>query len=337
MPYPVFDLHCDTADRLAWQSLPAALREALNMDTYGPGDEKDPAGITQLACNHGHISLDKVGQLSWAQCFACYIPDELTPAQAHAFFDHVSAYLGEQVERNAPRIVLAQSAADIRPALHARHTVAIRTIENATLFAEDPRLVAAASEQGVLMASLSWNAPGPLASGHDAPERGLTAAGRAIIAEMEREHMVLDVSHLNDRCFAEAASLTERPFVASHSNSRSICGHRRNLTDEQFAEIRDRGGIVGLNFADIFLSDAAPTTPPSFDDISSHIDHWLELGGEDVIALGSDFDGCDTPPVIETAAEMPAFQQKLEARFGARLTAKLCAENALTFFERWAR
>lgn len=337
MPYPVFDLHCDTADRLAWQSLPVALRELLRMDTYGPGDEKDPAGITQLARNHGHISLEKIGQLSWAQCFACYIPDELTPAQAHAFFDHVSTYLGEQVERNAPRITLAQSAADIRPALRAGHAVAIRTIENATLFAEDPRLVAAASDLGVLMASLSWNAPGPLASGHDAPERGLTATGRAVIAEMEHERMVLDVSHLNDRCFAEVASLTERPFVASHSNSRSVCGHRRNLTDDQFAEIRDRGGIVGLNFADIFLSDAAPATPPSFDDISRHIDHWLELGGEDAIALGSDFDGCDTPPVIETAAEMPAFQQRLEARFGARLTAKLCAENALTFFERWAR
>ena len=184
MPYPVVELHCDTADRLAWQSLPAALRERLSMDTYGPGDENDPAGITQLARNHGHISLEKIGQVSWAQCFACYIPDELTPAQAHAFFDHVSTYLGEQVERNAPHIVLAQSAADIRPALHAGHAVAIRTIENATLFAEDPRLVAAASDLGVLMASLSWNAPGPLASGHDAPERGLTAAGRAVITEM---------------------------------------------------------------------------------------------------------------------------------------------------------
>ena len=337
MTYPVFDLHCDTADRLAWQTLPAALREQLGSDTYGPGDEAEPERIRELAENRGHLSLGAIGDLSWAQCFACYIPDELTPAQAHAFFNHVSTYLGEQVERNAPRITLAQSAADIRPALRAGHAVAIRTIENATLFAEDPRLVAAASDLGVLMASLSWNAPGPLASGHDAPERGLTPLGRAALAEMERVHMIVDVSHLNDRCFDEVAALTERPFVASHSNSRAVCGHRRNLTDAQFGEIRDRGGLVGLNFADIFLSDKAPDAKPTFDDISRHIDHWLELGGECVIALGSDFDGCDTPPVIETAAQMPAFQQRLEARFGARITQRLCSENALAFFERWGR
>ena len=149
--------------------------------------------------------------------------------------------------------------------------------------------------------------------------------------------MVLDVSHLNDRCFAEVERRASRPFVASHSNSRAVCGHPRNLTDAQFARIRDRGGIVGLNYCDIFLSDDAPGRAPSFDDIARHIDHWLELDGEDVIALGSDFDGCDTPPCIATAAQMPGFQQQLEQRFGSEVTRKLCYANALAFFERWGR
>ena len=337
MPYPVFDLHCDTADRLAWQSLPAMLRQALGMGFYGPGDESDPTGITELARNHGMISLERIGDTPWAQCFACYIPDELSPNQALSFFQHVSAYLEREVEKNQQRAVLARCAADIRPALESGAVVAIKTIENATLFAADPELVDTAAQAGVLMASLSWNAPGPLASGHDAEDRGITAAGLDVIRRMEEQRMVLDVSHLNDRCFDDVCRLSTRPFVASHSNCRSVCGHPRNLTDGQIAEIRDCGGLIGINYCIDFLRDDARTHKPDFDDISRHIDHLLNLGCEDAIALGSDFDGCDTPGCIATASEMPRFQQQLDARFGAELTAKICAGNALGFFERWGR
>ena len=76
-PIPVFDLHCDTADRLSWQSLSGSLRKAAGMHFYGPGDEADPAGCRQLARNHGAISVEKVGATPWAQCFACFVPDEL--------------------------------------------------------------------------------------------------------------------------------------------------------------------------------------------------------------------------------------------------------------------
>ena len=213
----------------------------------------------------------------------------------------------------------------------------MRTIENARLFAHDIELVHACAEQGLLMASLSWNAPGPLASGHDAPELGLTATGREVLRRMEEERVILDVSHLNDVCFDEVASLAERPFVASHSNARAVCGHKRNLTDAQFAEIRDRGGIVGLNYADLFVVDDPAATPPTFDDLSRHIEHWLDLGGERVLALGSDFDGCDPVPDIASADKMLAFQEHLEQRFGAEIIGSLCGGNALAFFERFGR
>ena len=81
-PIPVFDLHCDTADRLSWQFLSGSLRKAAGMHFYGPGDEADPAGCRQLARNHGAISVEKVGATPWAQCFACFVPDELSPEEA---------------------------------------------------------------------------------------------------------------------------------------------------------------------------------------------------------------------------------------------------------------
>lgn len=206
----------------------------------------------------------------------------------------------------------------------------MRTIENARFFALDPSYVDEAARRGILMASLSWNAAGPLASGHDTAE-GLTPAGIAALKRMESARVAIDVSHLNDRCFDEVASATSAPLVASHSNSRAVCNVPRNLTDAQFDCIRERGGLVGLNFCCDFLREDGS---PGFDDISRHIDRWLERDGEDVVALGSDFDGCDTPRCIATAADMSAFQNLLRARFGETITAKLCGLNALRFFSR---
>lgn len=332
MLYPVFDLHCDTADRLAWQSLPAHLKCAANMTAYGPGDDASLETIRSLDRNHGHVSLEKIGQVPWAQCFACFIPDEIDPADAPAFYRHVMTYLSDQAAANQGRLLLARSAREIRPALERGLAVGVRTIENARMLALDPDLAANLARDGVLMASLSWNAAGPLASGHDTQEH-LSPLGAKALGALEQAGIVVDVSHLNDPCFSDVASRAERPFVASHSNSRSVCPAPRNLTDDQFRTIRDRGGLVGLNYCDAFLTESGT---PTFDDVSRHLDHWLELDGEDVIALGSDFDGCNTPTCIATAAQMPSFQDLLAQRFGEKITRKLCAENALAFFERWA-
>ena len=261
--HAVFDLHCDTADRLAWQTLPRAYKEATGLAFYGPGDELDPHGCRSLTSNRCHISLDAIGDTPWAQCFACFIPDELSPEQALGFHQHIQADIDRQLDECAGRIRPAADGRDIPGILADGCPALVRTIENARFFALDPHLVDEARGRGVLMASLSWNAAGPLASGHDTDE-GLTQAGRAALARMARVGMAIDVSHLNDRCFADVAASTDAPLVASHSNSRAVCGHSRNLTDAQFDLIRERGGLVGLNFCRDFLrADGAP----DFDDI----------------------------------------------------------------------
>lgn len=331
MSYPVVDLHCDTIDRLAWQKLPAEFKMATGEDFYFPGDSESPSTIRDLARNHGHVSLEGIGGTPWAQCFACYVPDALTPEQSLRFLEFVQSYLSEQLAA-LPQVHEIRSGNEIRPVLEEGGVACIRTVENARLFAHDPALVEQLARSGVLMASLSWNAQGPLASGHDVEDADVTPIGLEVIRRMEQVGMVLDVSHLNDACFATVARVTERPFIASHSNSRAVCRHPRNLTDAQFAEICDRGGIVGLNYCcDFVRDDGAPT----FDDFSRHIDHLLELGGEDVLALGSDFDGCDTPTFIADARTMPSFQRLLTDRFGEKLAKKICYENACAFFERW--
>lgn len=252
------------------------------------------------------------------------------------------SHLTHEVERNAGRVVAVASASQLRDVLENSgepHVAAVHTIENARMFAADLGLVERYAADGLLMASISWNAAGPLASGHDTHEH-VSELGARAIAEMERNRVVLDVSHLNDECFDDVCRLSTRPFVASHSNSRAVCGHHRNLTDRQFAEIRERGGVVGLNYCDKFLSNEVlegHAADVSFDEVAAHIEHWLDLGGEDVVALGGDLDGATVPSLLDGADKMSAFQGLLEHRFGSTITRKLCYANALAFFEREGR
>ncbi len=335
MAIPVFDLHCDTADRVAWQFLPVELRRVYGRDFYGPGDEEEPEECRDLARGRCQVTLEKIGATPWAQCFACFIPDELSPAQAVAFEGCVSSYFKGQLANN-PQVAVARTGAEIEDALESGRVCAVRTIENARLFANDLGFVEKLAAEGLVMASLSWNAGGPLASGHDSREH-MSAAGLEALAEMERCRVAMDVSHLNDECFADVAAHATRPFCASHSNSRAICGHRRNLTDDQFRAVMASGGVVGLNYCSYFLVDEAfgeKGRQVAFEQVAAHIEHWLDLGGENAVALGGDLDGADVPDILDGADKLPHFQDRLTARFGQSVTEKLCYKNALAFLKR---
>ena len=150
--------------------------------------------------------------------------------------------------------------------------------------------------------------------------------------------MVLDVSHLNDECFDEVVAHATRPFVASHSNSRTVCRVKRNLTDDQFRTIRDMGGIVGLNYCSEFLSnDATKKTAAdvTFDQLAAHIEHWLDLGARTSSHSVANWDGATVPAFLSDASMMPEFQNMLSKHFGKTVMQKLCSDNALAFFERY--
>ena len=327
MVFPVFDLHSDTASMLCLRNAAEEIVAAIGMpDAFVPGPGQD------LVNNALHISAQTIDSTPWVQCFACFIPDTLTAEQGVALWREVSAYLDAQAVAHPDALAAVRSAGDARTAIETGRIGVVKTIENARLFAADPAWIHCCAEDGVCMASLSWNAQGPLASGHDVEDAGLTKAGREAVRLMEEERMVLDVSHLNDTCFAEVARLAERPFIASHSNARAVCGHLRNLTDDQFREIRDRGGLVGLNYCNDFLVDEAEGREPTYDDVLAHVEHWLDLGGERVVALGSDFDGCEPPRCLANASKLGAFQERLVERFGADITEAICGGNVLRFF-----
>lgn len=145
---------------------------------------------------------------------------------------------------------------------------------------------------GVRIAALTWNYSNHIASGADGPdaERGLTEFGKSVIREMNRMGMYVDVSHLNDKSFYDIAEISSAPIIATHSNSRAVCPHRRNLTDDMFHRIIQSGGCAGINLYPPFLEESGSA---SVDSVIRHIEHFMALGGENHIGIGADFDGTD--------------------------------------------
>lgn len=120
MAFPVFDLHCDTADRIGWATLDLDLRFTAGTDGYFPGDETHPQDFDLIEGNACAISLAKIGNTPWAQCFATFVPDEIPTAHAARFQAQIMAHMSGQAMLNHDRMVNVRSAADIRPALKGR-------------------------------------------------------------------------------------------------------------------------------------------------------------------------------------------------------------------------
>lgn len=147
---------------------------------------------------------------------------------------------------------------------------------------------------GVRSIVLTWNHRNFIGEGVDG-HYGLTDFGKDFVKEMEKLNMIVDVSHLNVSGFKDVVAVAEKPFMASHSNVYSVHPHKRNLHDDQIQEIIARNGFMGINFYSVFLGEGDDDEHLTRKFIE-HIEYVLKLGGEDVLGLGSDWDGMDKSP-----------------------------------------
>ena len=155
------------------------------------------------------------------------------------------------------------------------------------------------------MFGFTWNEENCL--GFPCGERGgLKPFGRRVAEELFSRGVFADVSHLSDEGVSELSEMAASfrvPVIASHSLSRAVWRHKRNLTDGQIRRIADTGGLVGVNFVREFIGEKG---------IFAHIRHILNVGGEEILAIGTDFDGTDNP-LYAGADEMPRFFDDLAA------------------------
>ena len=223
-------------------------------------------------------------------------------------------------------------------------------------------------EAGVRLLTLAWG-DNAFCGSTFGNGTGLTKKGGDLVAACESLGVMVDVSHLSDRGFSDMCQMAERPFVASHSNCRSLCPSGRNLTDDMIRALAERGGVMGITLAPGFLSteyyereqaingrsfqtvlsgeatyddaqtqgaDAMAAVPrPPLSTVVDHVKWAINLGGEDSVGLGGDLDGVDYLPAgFEGAADYPRIEELLrEGGLSPRQMDKVCHENFLRVFQ----
>lgn len=283
----VFDGHCDTISRFL------------------------KTGET-LRQTKGHWSLPLAKTFSaCAQLFAAFSGQEERPGQSQfPLFQAQAALLAREVAANAADMAFCVNGKDCQAAWEQGKVAAFLSVEGAELLDCDLKKLRQAHDQGVRAVNLTWNFQNALSGSNLAgADQGLTSKGRDFLREMERLGMLVDVSHLSDPGFWDVVELVRGPIIASHSNSRALYFHPRNLTDGQFTAIMEHQGVVGLNMAAQFLADA-----PTLDDLVRVLEHFLDLGGADTVALGGDWDGIDKAPAgVRDVTAWSLFYDRLQA------------------------
>ncbi len=308
--YAVIDLHCDTL---------------TDMEGTGAPDTMDDSSKA--------FSLSALpGGTRWAQCFAIFLPDALRGNDAAAYYKRWHSEFLRQAAKFSDRVLPCRGAADIERAWASGKTAALLTVENGSVLAGDLDRVALLASHGVCAVTLTWNGANELGSGHDT-DSGLTAFGVRAVRELERRGILVDASHLNDRGFFDLLDVAEKPFVATHSNARSVCSHRRNLTDDMIRELVRRRCLIGLNYYTRFLrDDGAPCT---LDDLYRHIARFFELGAQRCLSLGSDFDGAEVPDCLSSPTQVVrAYDALLSRGLTQDELDGIFYRNALAFFHR---
>lgn len=225
---------------------------------------------------------------------------------------------------------------------------AMLTLEEGAVVNNDLAILRNYYRLGVRMITLTWNYPNGIGYPnlvstkeyrdlyHVNDQDGLTDFGIEYIKEMERLGMIIDVSHLGDAGFYDVLKYTTKPFVASHSNARSVCGVARNMSDDMIRQLAKRNGVMGINFCGDFLKSSSTKggMRSCIEDMVKHILYIRSLVGIDYIGLGSDFDGIDQNLEIKDASMMPLLEKALiEAGLTIEEIAKVFYKNVLRVYE----
>lgn len=314
----LFDLHCDTAGECFNRQKP-------------------------LLSNNLHIDLCKGEYLDkWMQVFAIWIPDELRGEAALEYFQKVHSNFLKEINLNSDKIQLYQGVSDVSIDENATKCSALIACEGASPFAREGGIELAKS-YGVKVITLTWNAENELGFGcQSGCENGLKPLGKSMLCDMAANNIVADVSHLNRKGFYDAIE-SDALVIASHSNSTAVLQKtrkdsedkffscRRCLDDEQIKLLAERGGLIGINFCKSFLGDE---NDDGFEAAYRHITHMLELGAENSLAIGSDYDGCEINTELCGIDKMQQFETFLFSKgFNGEFVNKIFFENANKFFK----
>lgn len=298
----------------------------------------------------GHINLKKLQKGNYMlQCFAMFVNLKKVSNPYYYCKEMIKKYY-QNINNYNNIIKPAYTYQDIIENNKNGKISALLTIEEGGVLEGDINKLRELYNLGVRMITLTWNYPNEIGYPNIDNNKinknttyfeiknmidnknGLTKKGIEIIKEMEKLGIIIDVSHLGDKCLKDVLENTTKPFVASHSNARSICNHPRNLSDELLLELKRRNCLIGINYYPSFLIEQSNIM--KIDDVIKHIKYLKNLIGIDYIALGSDFDGIDGNLEIKDASCLPNLVKKLkQSGFNNEEINKITHQNALRLFK----
>jgi len=237
------------------------------------------------------------------------------------------------MERGKEYIAEAMNADDIIKNEAAGKMSGILTFEDGRLIDGSLDKMKQYYDMGIRLISLTWNGENcfgyPCSRDAEAMSKGLKKFGKEAVEYMNELGIIIDVSHLSDGGFWDVAELSKKPFVASHSNCRSLSPHQRNLTDEMIKKMAEKGGVSGINFAPAFLDADITAKDSTLELLSLHLRHMIDVGGEDFPALGSDLDGIGGNLEVNCISKMSMIFDRLAADgVSERIIEKIAYTNA---------
>lgn len=319
--YPYVDMHCDSLLRGFYE----------NQESIYNGSGMQ--GLKRMA---------EAGQM--AQFFAIFFPPRKpTVNQAEGekplpsdrdFFDLLRDQLYAEVEKHPDCLQMAHSFSEIMANWNAGLSSAILTVEDGRMVDGKMENLYYMYRKGVRAMALTWNGSNcfgyPNSQEPAVMERGLTEFGKEAIGEMNRLGMLVDVSHLSDGGFYDVARLSKVPFIASHSNCRELTRHPRNLTDSMIKLLAEKGGVAGINFCPQFVGDSTDRITTRVCELADHVMHFINVGGEECVGLGTDFDGVEGQLEIDHPEKMDLLFLELKKRgMSERVMEKVASRNVL--------
>jgi len=302
--YTYFDAHCDTMSKM--------YKNKIGLDSHN------------LMVNIHNLK----GHKSAIQVFALFNNGEMNKENMMNCFE----YFKNECKKLPGMVSVCSSAKKIdenKSKLSA--ILAIEGLGNQPDFTPDD--VKDFYDAGVRFMSLCWNNDNSLCGGCEGEGKGLTDLGIQALFQMEKHRIILDVSHMSDKSFWGSFENYSLPICATHSVSRTVHNHKRNLTDEQFIEIAKRGGVCGINFYPPFLCEGEA----NINTVIKHIEHFMSLGGENSIGLGSDFDGISiVPKSLENSTHICRLLDRLLAlNYPEETVEKIAFKNFKNLFNKF--
>lgn len=274
------------------------------------------------------VTLPRLQQAgSILQTFAIYISDEMEKTIVPVL---QSIDLFYRKILTAPGVTHVRTAHDAAKLMNGGSIGALLSLEGADGLQGDPALLRILFKLGVRALGLTWNHANWAADGVLEPRQGgLTKKGAAIVEECNSLGILLDVSHLCEKSFWDLADKSTKPFIASHSNMKSVCDHPRNLTDDQARAIIARDGLIGLTFVPQFVRAGGRAT---IDDVLMHVEQVCVLGGQNHLMFGSDFDGIDVHVIgLSHPGEVDRLVEALLRRYPEELVKSFLVNNLISF------